>query len=311
MRRLVFLLLAIPMLFSCGKAEVDDKGLSIVAVNFPSYDAARAVLGNTEGLVMLLPPGTESHSYDPTPKDMVRIADSDLIIYTGGHSDAWVDSILSSISEPPLAFRLMDHAELLHEERKEGMEDEHDHEQDHGDEYDEHVWTSIDNEIRIINDLEETIASIVPERAEELRENSDEYIASLRSLDAEIEDIAEASSLDTLIFASRFPLLYFVHEYGIDYWAAFPGCAEETEPSARTVAFLIDKARELGVPCILNIEMSSSLIARTIAEDVGVPVRTFSSMHNVTKHDFDNGETYITIMKRNAEVLREALRAAD
>ena len=88
MRRLVFLLLAIPMLFSCGKAEVDDEGLSIVAVNFPSYDAARAVLGNTEGLVMLLPPGTESHSYDPTPKDMVRIADSDLIIYTGGHSDA-------------------------------------------------------------------------------------------------------------------------------------------------------------------------------------------------------------------------------
>ena len=165
MRRLVFLLLAIPMLFSCGKAEVDDEGLSIVAVNFPSYDAARAVLGNTEGLVMLLPPGTESHSYDPTPKDMVRIADSDLIIYTGGHSDAWVDSILSSLSSPPRAFRLMEQVPLLSEERTEGMEDDgHGHHEGS----DEHVWTSPVNEAAIVSSLADAISAIEPERSEEL-----------------------------------------------------------------------------------------------------------------------------------------------
>ena len=141
--------------------------------------------------------------------------------------------------------------------------------------------------------------------------NAEAYIASLEALDGEIRKIVEESPLDTLIFASRFPLLYFVKEYGLRYYAAFPGCAEETEPSARTVAFLIDKAKELGVPCILNIEMSSDLIARTIAEEAGVPVYTFSSLHNVTAREFASGETYITIMERNADILREALGGTD
>ena len=307
MRRLVFLLLAIPMLFSCGKAEVDDKGLSIVAVNFPSYDAARAVLGNTEGLVMLLPPGTESHSYDPTPKDMVRIADSDLIIYTGGHSDAWVDSILSSISEPPLAFRLMDHAELLHEERKEGMEDEHDHEHDHGDEYDEHVWTSPRNEIVIIRNLSELMAGLNPAMADDYRSNASSYISKIEELDTAFRSIVQTGKRHTLIFASRFPLLYFVREYGLEYYAAFPGCAEESEPSVRTVAFLIDKARELEVPCILNIELSSQMIADVIAEEAGCDVMVFNTLHNVTASDFYSGKNYVDLMGENIGVLREAL----
>lgn len=305
MRKLIILLMASAMLASCGRTAHDDRSLSIVAVNFPSYDAARAVIGSDEGLSMLLPPGVESHSYDPTPKDMVRIAEADLIIYTGGHSDVWVDSILSSLPDPPLAFRLMDQVPLLEEESKEGMEDDEHHGTDA--EYDEHVWTSIENEIAIVRNLAEVIAQIEPGRADAFSENASRYISGLEDLDSEIKAIVGESPVDTLIFASRFPLLYFVREYGLGYYAAFPGCAEETEPSARTVAFLIDKAEELGVPCILNIEMSSSLIARTIAEEVGVPVRTFSSIHNVTSREFAGGDTYLTIMKRNVEVLREAL----
>ena len=149
------------------------------------------------------------------------------------------------------------------------------------------------------------------ENADHYRRNADAYIEAIGDIDRRIRETVENAERRTLIFASRFPLLYFVREYGIDYYAAFPGCAEETEPSARTVAFLIDKAEELGVPCILNIEMSSSLIARTIAEEARVPVRTFSSIHNVSKKEFAEGETYITIMERNIDVLREALGGTD
>ena len=309
MRKLVLIIAIAFVLASCVQESADDSSISIVAVNFPSYDAARAVLGDDAGLTMLLPPGIESHSYDPTPKDMVRIADADLVIYTGGHSDAWVDSILSSISSPPASFRLMDQVQLLGEESKEGMEEpEHDR---HEDEYDEHVWTSLENEICIVSNLSKTLSLIDPVRSDEFTDNAAAYIEKLETLDDEIRAIVADSPLDTLIFASRFPLLYFVREYGLEYYAAFPGCAEETEPSARTVAFLIDKAEELGVPCILNIEMSSSLIARTIAEEARVPVRTFSSIHNVSKKEFAEGETYITIMERNIDVLREALGGTD
>ena len=300
-------MVSVLLIVSCRGKEADDGSLSIVAVNFPSFDAARAVLGDDDGLVMLLPPGVESHSYDPTPKDMVGIAEADLLIFTGGHSDHWVDSILSSLPDPPAVFRLMDQAGLLAEERTEGMEDDHHHHAD----YDEHVWTSIENEISIVRNLAEVLSSLDEERRGEFTANAGKYIAELEALDGEIRRIVAESPLDTLIFASRFPLLYFVREYGLSYYAAFPGCAEETEPSARTVAFLIDKAKELGVPCILNIEMSSDLIARTIAEEAGVPVYTFSSLHNVTAREFASGETYITIMERNADILREALGGTD
>ena len=246
MRRFLPFALLLLLLASCVREDSGEGDLSIVAVDFPSFDAARAVLGGDDGLAMLLPPGTESHSYDPTPKDMVTIAEADLIIYTGGHSDAWVDSILSSLSSPPRAFRLMEQVPLLSEERTEGMEDDgHGHHEGS----DEHVWTSPVNEAAIVSSLADAISAIEPERSEELYGNAEAYIASLEALDGEIRKIVEESPIDTLIFASRFPLLYFVKEYGIRYYAAFPGCAEETEPSARTVAFLIDKAKELGVPC--------------------------------------------------------------
>ena len=308
MRRLIILLFVIPLLLSCSETEnQDEKSFSVVAVDFPSYDAARAILGSDDNLVMLLPPGTESHSYDPTPRDMILLSESDLVVYTGGPSDEWVVSILSSLDEKPASFALTEHVRLLAEEAKDGMEhveDDHDH-IDHG--IDEHVWTSIPNEIAIIGNLADVLSEADSSRRELFQANAAAYIDSLEALDSEIRDIVSSSRLDTLIFASRFPLLYFAREYGVEYYAAFPGCAEETEPSARTIAFLIDKAKELGTRYVLNIELSSSLIARTIAEEAGCGVLVFNSMHNITRTDFMNGETYITLMERNAEVLREAL----
>ena len=119
MKRFLYLLFILLILISCS-AEDTAEEFSVVAVDFPSFDAARAILGGDDNLTMLLPPGTESHSYDPTPRDMVRLSESDLVIYTGGPSDAWVDSILSSLENPPASFVLTRQVELLSEEKKEG-----------------------------------------------------------------------------------------------------------------------------------------------------------------------------------------------
>lgn len=303
----ILLLLLSLFLVSCNGEEHDSSEFSIVAVDFPSYDAARAVLGSDDNLTMLLPPGVESHGYEPTPKDMVRLSTADLVVYTGGPSDYWVSSLISTLDEPPELFLLVDQVELLDEERKEGM-DGHDHGHDA---FDEHVWTSPVNEARIIKNLCSVISTLDGENREAYERNSMAYIAKLETLDNDFRAIVADAPIKTLIFASRFPLLYFVREYGLDYYAAFPGCSEESEPSARTVTFLIDKAKELGVPVLLNIEMSSELIARTIAEEVHVPVRTFSAAHNVTSLEFKSGETYLSIMERNKNVLMEALGYAD
>ena len=310
MRKLAAILVISVLLLSCRvEDEPSASSFSVVAVDFPSYDAARAVLGGTDGLTMLLPPGVESHSYDPTAKDMVRIAEASLVVYTGGPSESWVNTLLSSLSDPPELFSLMEQVDTLQEERKEGMDEGSGHRHDHA-EADEHVWTSPVNEMVIIRNLADTVSSLDEERREHYEANALSYISCLEEIDREIRAVVDSAPLKTLIFASRFPLVYFVREYGLDYYAAFPGCAEESEPSARTVAFLIDKARELDVPCILNVEMSSDLIARTIAEETGVPVREFSSLHNVSALDFAGGADYLSVMERNIEVLKEALGAS-
>ncbi len=300
MRFSMLAIISLAVLAGCSTASSHQ--YSAVAVDFPSYDALRAIMGDDDDILMLLPPGVESHGYEPTPKDMIAVADADIVVYTGGHSQDWVDRLLSASDDPPLCFRLIDQVELLSEESREGMEDRGHH---HG--IDEHVWTSIPNEISIINNLADALISLDSERAEEFLHNADAYIAELEALDEKIRKIVAASRLDTLIFASRFPLLYFVSEYGLEYYAAFPGCAEETEPSARTIAFLIDKAKEIDAGYVMNIELSSALIARTIAEEAGCGVLVFNSMHNITLNDYLAGETYLTLMARNAEVLEEAL----
>ena len=307
MNRLFVPILAVILLFvSCTGEENDESGFVIVAADFPSFDAARAIAGDDDdGIVMLLPPGTESHSYDPTPRDMIRIAECDLVVYTGGPSDEWVRTIISSLDTPPASFALTDQVELLTEEHAEGMEEEeHDH---NVHEIDEHVWTSPRNEIVIIRNLSELMAGLNPAMADDYRSNASSYISKIEELDTAFRSIVQTGKRHTLIFASRFPLLYFVREYGLEYYAAFPGCAEESEPSARTVAFLIDKARELEVPCILNIELSSQMIADVIAEEAGCDVMVFNTLHNVTASDFYSGKNYVDLMGENIGVLREAL----
>ena len=305
MRKGLLVLFAL-LLVSCSRASTPEDGFSVVAADFPSYDAARAVLGSDDNLTLLLPPGTEAHSYDPTPRDMVLLAEADLVVFTGGPSDEWVRTVLSSLDVPPCAFALTDQVELVYEEHKEGMEMEDDH--DHSiHEIDEHVWTSPENEIVIIRNLAALLSSLDEDNAMHYTDNADGYVARIEKLDEEIRSVVEKSSKKPLIFASRFPLLYFVREYGLDYYAAFPGCAEESEPSARTVAFLIDKARELSVHCILNIEMSSPSIAHVIAEETDAEVKVFNTLHNVSAADFYSGKDYVDLMGENIGVLKEAL----
>ena len=303
MKKLLLLLLSLMMVVSCARKEASSEdSFTVVAIDFPSYDAARFLLGDDDKLVMLLRPGVEMHSYDPTPKDMIEIADADLVVFAGGPSDEWVYRILES-TENASYFTLLSAVKPLFEEHVEGMEADSDEE----DEIDEHVWTSPINEIAILKALSEKLCEMTGKSIYE--ERFEEIAGKLEALDNEFRQIVEDADINTLLFASRFPLRYFTEEYGLDYYAAFPGCAEESEPSAKTVAFLIDKARELNVPCILNIELSSSLIANTIADEAGCKVKVFQSIHNVTPEDYRSGADYLTLMERNKEVLREALNA--
>ena len=306
-KRVISLFIAICfilLLFGCTPSDVGSDRVSIVTTIFSAYDFARAVAGDICEVSMLIPAGGEVHSFEPTPQDMIKIEDCDLFIYNGGESDEWVNTLLESEEYKDLSvLRMTDCVTTYNEEVKEGMDADGDGEED---EIDEHVWTSPRNAIAIIQAIADEISVKDPQNADKYHENALVYVKKLQNVDEEFRAIAREINNPTLIFADRFPMRYFAEEYGFDYYAAFPGCSAQTEPSAKTVTFLIEKVREENIPAVFCIEFSNGRLADNICGETGAKEYTLHSCHNVSSADFKSGRTYCDIMEENAKTLREA-----
>lgn len=306
---LILAVLAAGLLSGCSLVEKpqSDK-LQIVTTIFPAYDFAREIFGDKADITLLLKPGTESHSYDPSARDIVKIDGSDLFIYNGGESDAWVENILKTADEVN-AIKMMSFVEPLSEEELIGVEDhdEHDHDDD---EYDEHIWTSPKNAALIVCGIAEEAARIDPQNREFYEQNAAAYSQKILDLDRRFSELLAGESR-FFVFGDRFPLLYFFKEYGLNYYAAFPGCGAETEPSAATIAFLTEKLAESDtVPTVFYIELSNRKLAETLAGENALPVAEFHTCHNITASDFEAGESYASLMERNYQTLQNLLNAS-
>lgn len=303
-------------LCACGQqvqAPETDGGVNIVATVFPAYDFARQIAGDDGNVTLLIPPGSEAHSYEPTPQDIIRIQNCDLLVCNGGESEAWLDEILSGMGNEIPTVVMLDCVDALTEEDKDGMQvhKHHDHDHDHDEhedeEYDEHVWTSPVNVQLICRAISAALCQADPANASDYTARCVDYCAELQELDADFRGVIANAKRHTLIFADRFPVRYFVEEYGLDYFAAFPGCADDAEPSARTVAFLIDRVREEQAPAVLYIEFSNQKMADIVCEDTGCEKLLFNSCHNVTADQLRGGVTYLELMRGNLETVKEAL----
>ena len=291
---IIVLILALPF---CAAAE---EKLSIVVTDFPCYDFARAVAGDMADITMLIKPGSEVHSYEPTPGDIIAMTEADLFIYIGGESDSWVEGMLDSMGgDAPETLRMFDFVEACSEEGHENSG--HDHE------YDEHIWTSPVNAMVMVNAVSAAVCAADVEKTDIYVQNAAEYNEQIAEIDAEITGIVENAARTELVFGDRFPFLYLAEEYGLTWHAAFPGCAAETEPSAQRIMELIMKMAEDGIPVVYVIEMSTGNVASAIAEDTGAEIVTLHSIQNVSADEFAAGETYVSIMQRNVEALRKGL----
>ena len=302
--------------------QAEDSSLSVVTTIFPEYDWMREIIGeNSEvELTMLLDKGTDLHNYQPSAEDMVKIVNADLFIYVGGESDKWVEDALKNAENPDM--KVVNLMEVLgdtvkEEEVVEGMEAEDEHEgeeyahEEEGPEYDEHVWLSLRNAQTLCEMLGETMEELDLEHAQDYQANTENYLSELKALDEEYQTAVAEGNKDTLLFGDRFPFRYMTDDYGLNYYAAFVGCSAETEASFETIAFLADKVKELGLDTILTIEGSDHKIAETISATSGVDdikILSLDSMQSVTGKDAQDGADYVDIMKKNLEVLKEALQ---
>ena len=303
LRRLAALLIAAAFCFglcACGKAESEgqtDGGKPvIVATIFPYYDFAKNICGDAFDVVLLVPPGADSHSYEPTPKDVKLVRDCDLFLYTGGDEDGAFQQLLDSAGPRVNSLMLSPYVESLKEELVEGMEGE----ADGG--YDPHIWTSPANAMAICFAIRTAVKEIVPDLDNTLYGDYD-----LRLLELE-RDFADyfAEHKEPLIFGDRFPFRYLTYEYGVKYYAAFPGCADYTEPSAKTIKTLIEKAKEYGVKTVYYAEGADTAAAESIAAEIGGKTALLHSCHRVTQAEIDAGKGYLDFMRENLETLKNS-----
>ena len=330
MKRFFCAMSAVFLLFlcACGTEPTGTDKIQVVCTLFPYYDFARAIGGDDAEVTLLVAAGKEAHSFEPSPPDVIRLSKADVFLYNGGESEVWVKEVLDAAGENiGVTAAMMDMVDLREEEFVEGMQgaaEEHTHDaevvgaddpvrpQEHTHdaevEYDEHIWTSPVLAKDICRGICEALCAADGAHAENYRARLDAYLRELDELDATFREIAEDAGHKTLVFGDRFPLLYFCRTYGFDYRAAFHGCAADTEPSLATLKYLIDKVNEENISVVYTIELSNQKIADAIAETTGAKVLTFQSCQTLSRADWEGGATYLSLMRRNAEALREGTR---
>ena len=279
----------------CSKSESKGDKLSIITTIFPYYDLVKQVAGDKADVTLLISPGAEPHDYEPTPKDIVRIKEADLFIYNGGESDEWVEGILGSVGKDVKILKMFDYADLQYEE---------DINHKKGDEYDEHIWTSVANFQKFTKALKDELIKLDGKNKEAYSKNADAYDKQLSKLIDSYDETVKASAKKTVVIADRFPLLYLFKEFDIKCESAFPGCTAETQTSPKTVAQLVEFVKDNDIKVVFKIDNSSDSLGKTI---LGDNVKTLYSVHNVTKEQFDKNETYISLMELNLKALKEAL----
>jgi zinc transport system substrate-binding protein len=297
----------------------------VVTTTFAPYDFARQINGgnatsDTANITMLVPPGADTHSYEPTPKDILTVQSADVFIYAGGDSDAWIDGMLSSLDmSGKQVIKMVDVVPTVDEQDLPGMQSDDESvtgststgaqaaESATTPEVDEHVWTSPQNAMFIAQSICDAMCTANPGAQSTYTSNCDAYKTQLQQLDDQFHDVVNSAQRKEIVVADRFPFRYLADELGLECYAAFPGCSTQTEANPQTVAFLINKVKSDGIPVVFYIELSNHKVADQVAEATGARELELDAIHNVTANEWQSGATYLSLMQQNVANLKAAL----
>lgn len=328
---------------ACSTEKEDDGKITIITTLFPQYDFAKQIVGDKCEVILLLPPGTEAHSYEPTPKDIININNAEMFIYTGDDMEAWVPTILDAVDNKDLkvvdvsdGIELINtgeaehthshedaeeyeeqlHEEELHEEEnhEEEIHDEHEHSDEnvfghaHSHDIDPHFFTSPENAIVMMDTILEEVIALDPENAEYYRENCEAYISEIEKVDARLHEITENAENKTIYFGGKFAMLYFVNEYHLSYVSPFDSCSHEAEANPKDIVEIIECMREHGATTVFYEELADPKVANMIAGEIDGDTLLLHSCHNVSKDEFESGVTYVDLMNQNADNLEKGLK---
>lgn len=291
----------------CGcdvQTTKSDSAIDILCTSYPLYDWVMNITDGSSSVKVgfLLKNGVDIHSFQPTADDIIKIKTSKLFVYNGGSSESYLTDILRGEEINSIAALDVVENSLI--------SSEHTHDGEHHTEYDEHVWLSIKNAIKICEEISNQIIALDPENTALYESNTNVYIAKLRELDAAYSQTATSSARRSLVLADRYPFSYLMNDYGIICHSAFPGCSDETEASFATILSLAEKVKELELSVVLTTDGTNNAVAETVIKICGtenIEILSLNSLQTITEKEINEGKTYLSAMTENLEILRKTL----
>ena len=297
----------------CSTNDRDGK-ITVVCTVFPIYDWVKQVVGDTEGVdvILLIDNGGDPHSFQPTAKDAIAIRTADLVVRTGSADDEFAEPLIEKGNGADL--RLMEtegvtlHCPSISSEEGEAHDHEAHHEHDH--EYDGHIWLSLSNAKACVRAISDELCVLLPESEAIFRANALDYTAKLTALDLRYRETISRESAPALVVADRFPFVYLTEDYGVAYEAAFEGCTTDAEAGFDTVLRLAARLDSWGLSSLVVCEGGDARLAETVAKQTGREIKTVTlySMQSVSAKEISSGAEYLGFMEKNLAALIEAFK---
>ena len=304
-KRLTVVILVLALLSACQTTvQVEDKPQIMVSL-FPQYDIIRQIAQDKVDVELFLPAGSEPHSYEPSASTLMKIVEADLFVYSSDELEPWVKRLVEgNASENLIVLDASNGITLL--------EADHGHEGEDEDEeelaFDPHYWLDPQNMIIMSESIRDALIEIDPENEAFYIENANSYIASLKELDSNWQDLFDRAQLNQIIYGGHFAFGYLSHRFGLEILSPYSGYAPDAEPSAQALAGLMDVLAEKEINVIFYEELIDPRVARIIAEQAKVKIEVLHGAHNLNAEEMQAGWTYVSIMEDNIEKLKEALR---
>ena len=296
---------------SCENKRVDTEKagkLRVITTLFPLYDFTRSIGGDKVDVVLLLPPGMESHSFEPKPDDIVRINKADLFVYTNRFMEPWSSDIIAGLDTgKTMVVDASRGARLL----KSGRSDTHDHGEtdghDHGEGMDPHLWLDFANAKIMVDNILAGLVTRDPAHRDFYTANAAGFKAKLTDLDERFRKGLAVCDKRIFLHGGHFAFGYLANRYGLRYESAYAVTAD-AEPSPAKIAALIMKIRSNGLRYIYTEELVEPRIADTIARETGATILKLHGAHNIGRDDLAAGVTFLSLMEQNLENLRLGLQ---
>lgn len=307
-------------LIACGNTnsqettstQSSEASIKIVATLFPQYDFSRILTKDMSdvNIRLLMPPGTEAHNYEPTPKDIADIQNADVFIYTSFAMEPWVEKMLTQIGPNTLVIdATKDVTYLTAEQLGLDVHDDSDAKDDHDQlGVDPHVWLDPSNASIMVENVANGLVRKFPEKKDVINSALKQYQSELVQLDQKIQSSLAQFNDRSIIFAGHYAFGYFSKKYNVAYHSPYDGFSPDAEPAPQKIAEMIDLMKSEKQTTVFYEELIDPKIARIIANETGAKLVMLHAAHNVSKDDLKNEITYLQIMQENLAKLEEGLK---